>query len=358
MRNVTVCTSREQLAALAPYWDVLDTFMHAPFGEHRWVLSCADTLTGDAQLFIPVVTEGRTPVAMAPLVLTRGCLCTMEQLGVELHGEPGDFNYRDEETLDGLVRELAEMRMPLVLVRTPAESPLVAALQRAYRGRGVVLLRPRPDCPFIDIEGTDDDVTERLPASLRRDLRRGARKAGKFGAISVETHAPSSEHELLPIYEEALKVEAAGWKGRSRSALQVNERVGRFYRAYASRACEQGILRILFLRLGPDTAATMIALETQQRLWILKIGYDERFAACSPGLLMMHEALRYAARHELRSFEFLGSDADWTRRWTSQGRQTCAVYVYPHSVHGGALLIRHTAGLLWRRARHRLKSTP
>lgn len=59
----------------------------------------------------------------------------------------------------------------------------------------------------------------------------------------------------------------------------MNPRVGPFYRSYATRACEQGALRVLFLKLGKETASMMIALEVEDRLWILKIGYDERFAA-------------------------------------------------------------------------------
>ena len=178
---------------------------------------------------------------MAPLVRPHGLLgAAARQLGVEFHGEPGDFNYKDIESLSLLVETLAENRVPLVLTRTPADSPVLAALRRAYRRRGFVVLRPRPDCPYIEIEATEDRTSARLTASLRSDLRRASRRAEKFGAVSLETHAPASESDLLPLWEVALEVEAAGWKGRSQSALQLNHRVGPFYRSYAIRACEEG----------------------------------------------------------------------------------------------------------------------
>lgn len=354
-RTIEIGTTRAQLEDLAPFWDSLDTYLSAPVGQYPWVLSCAEALAEDSRLFIPVVRIGGEAVATAPLVRPRGLFAVAGQLGVEEHGEPGDFNYRDVESLDLLAAELADKRVPLALARTPAESPLSAALLRAYRHRGLVVLRPQPGIPFIEIEGSEDDASAKLPARLRSDLRRARRRAERLGPISLRTHAPASEEELRPLWDEALRIEAAGWKARSRSALALDRRVESFYRSYAIRACQQGTLRIFFLALGEDTASTMIALEAGERLWILKIGYDERFSKCSPGMLLMHEALRYAAHEGLRSYEFLGSAADWTRRWTDRERPIQRVLVYPYTLQGMAVLISDTVRHLWRRARLRLK---
>jgi hypothetical protein len=348
MRGVRVCATPAQLMDLAESWDCLDTFLDAPFGKHAWVMSCAEQLAADVPLFAPVILDGKTPVAVAPLARPQGLLGAARH--VEDHGEPGDFNFRDTECLDRLAAGLAASRVPLALERTPADSPAVEALRRAYRRRGFVIVRPRPGCPFIEIDGTPDETSARLSASLRSDLRRASRKAEQIGVVSFETHAPATERDLLLLWEEAVKVEAAGWKGRSGTALDADRRIGSFYRSYATRACERGILRILFLRLGADVAAMMIAVEASDRWWILKIGYDERFADCSPGMLLLHEALRDAARRGLRSYEFLGSPAGWTRRWTERERPMARVLVYPWTVQGVAVLAHDTV----MHARHKM----
>lgn len=355
MRSVEICGTREQLADLAPSWDSLDTYLHAPFTTYQWILSCADTLADDSQLFIPVIRKLRVPVAMAPLVKPHGFLAAVRQLGVEDHREPGDFGYEDIEALDLLVTRLAESHVPLALTRVPTASPVLGALRRAYRRRGVVLVRPRANCPFIEIDASEDQTSAGLPASLRSDLRRASRKAEQIGVVSVETHSPSTEGDLLPLWDVLLKVEAAGWKGRSQTALLFDHRLETFYRSYAVRACEQGILRVLLLKIGPDIASIMVAVEASERFWILKIGYDEQFAKCSPGMLLMHEALRYAARQGLRSYEFLGSATEWTRRWTDCERSTHAVFVYPYTVQGAAIFVSHSGGFLWREVRRRVK---
>jgi CelD/BcsL family acetyltransferase involved in cellulose biosynthesis len=355
MWDIQVCTTVAELTALAPFWDGLGTFLDAPYGKYGWVRSCAETLAAESPLFVPVIRMGQTPAAIASLVRPHGFLAVARQLGVDDHGEPGDFNYRDMESLNLLAEALAENHVPLDLARMPADSPTLAALRRAYRRRAFVVLRPQPSCPFIEIADTEDRTSAQLPARLRSDLRRASRKAAQIGVVSVETHVPETEHDLLVLWGQSLKVEAAGWKGRRQTALQVDQRLGSFYRSYAGRACEQGILRILFLKLGPDIASMMIAVESSGRFWILKIGYDERFAMCSPGMLLMYEGLRYAARRGLKSYEFLGSAAAWTRRWTQSERPIQRVLVYPYTIQGAAILIRHSAGHLWRKACCRLK---
>ncbi|MFH1017350.1 MAG: GNAT family N-acetyltransferase [Pseudomonadota bacterium] len=350
MGNTEICTTPEQLKGLGPFWDGLQTFLDAPFGKHRWVLSCAEAFAADSELYVPVVRKDRVPVATAPLVKRRGFLGVVRQLGVEDHGEPGDFNYQDLESLDGLAMTLAERKVPLFLARVPEDSPVGGALRRAYRGRGLVILRPQVNCPFIEIGVTESQTLDNLPARLRSDLRRGRRKAETIGAISLEVHAPSTVSDLTPLWEESLRIEATGWKGRRHTALQLDHRVGSFYRAYAVRACEQGVLRIFFLRIGGKMTAMMIGLEVSERLWILKIGYDENFAACSPGMILIHEILRYAAQRKLKSYEFLGTATAWTRRWTKQERKILRIYVYPYTGKGAAILARDSVKYLWHKA--------
>ena len=68
------------------------------------------------------------------------------------------------------------------------------------------------------------------------------------------------------------------------------------------------------------------------------MGYDEAFSACSPGLLLMRDTIRYAAQAGLASYEFLGRAEAWTRVWTAEERQTVSLRIYPYGVRGLAAL--------------------
>jgi CelD/BcsL family acetyltransferase involved in cellulose biosynthesis len=187
-----------------------------------------------------------------------------------------------------------------------------------------------------------------------RDLRRARRRAEAIGRVTAEVVTPLAG-ELEARLHEALQVEAAGWKGRRGTAIASDPRLGPFFVRYATDVQAQGILRLCFLRIGGRAAAMQLAIEWRQRFWLLKIGYSEEFARCSPGSLLMLETLRYAARRGLRSYELLGSVEPWTRAWTRHTRACVSVQVYPGSLSGAARFATDLAAAGGRRLKLRLK---
>jgi CelD/BcsL family acetyltransferase involved in cellulose biosynthesis len=162
--------------------------------------------------------------------------------------------------------------------------------------------------------------------------------------------------ELEPLVNEALRVEAAGWKGRARTALAHDSTRRAFFRRYATAASSKGILRLCLLRIGSQTAAMQVAVETGGRFWLLKVGYDERFARCSPGSLLLLETIRHAATRGLRSYEFLGNAESWTRPWTQTVRRCVRLEAYPFRAGGVGGLATDAATLGGRRLRDAIRS--
>ena len=109
-----VCSAREQVEELATHWDKFKTYLHAPVVKYDWILSCADNFLGSSSLYFPMASNGRTPIAVAPLVKPRGFFSAVEQLGVAWHGEPSDFLYNDEESLKCLVDGFAQKKVFLL----------------------------------------------------------------------------------------------------------------------------------------------------------------------------------------------------------------------------------------------------
>jgi CelD/BcsL family acetyltransferase involved in cellulose biosynthesis len=96
---------------------------------------------------------------------------------------------------------------------------------------------------------------------------------------------------------------------------------------------------LCFLRIGDRIAAAQLAVESDERFWLLKIGYDEAFARYSPGNLLMRETVRYAANRGLLSYEFLGTPEQWTRMWTDRIRACVSIRAYPARPWGVAALV-------------------
>ena len=89
-----------------------------------------------------------------------------------------------------------------------------------------------------------------------------------------------------------------------------------------------------FLRLGGRAAAVQIAVQVAHGFWLLKIGYREEFARCSPGTLLMCETIAYAAKAGLRTYEFLGRDEAWLHMWNPLGCPCVSIAAYPFNARG------------------------
>jgi CelD/BcsL family acetyltransferase involved in cellulose biosynthesis len=92
-----------------------------------------------------------------------------------------------------------------------------------------------------------------------------------------------------------------------------------------------------------------LALEQGGGFWLLRVGYDQRFAQCSPGQLLVRDTIRYAVEAGLESYEFLGSAESWSERWTNTKHPCVSLWVYPLGVRGIAALVADAASVAYRR---------
>ncbi len=304
--------------------------------SHAWAGAFAEAYGPDYELKVLVTVDGEDVTAIAPLATPRIGLGRLEFIGGSELSEPMDFVYRDVDALDELAEGVANLGRPMLLKRTEARSPIVASLQHAYRRRTIFYSREVAPVPWIPLHDGWRDPESQLSSDRRSDIGRARRRAEQEGAVSAEVIAPQPD-ELPELLAEVYRVEAAGWKGRSGTALAYDDRLRAFFTAFAVRAADVGMLRLAFLRIGGLPAAVQLAVESGGRYWLLKVGYDEQFKRCSPGTLLMLETVRYAAARGLTAFELLGTVEPWTRMWKASERKCVAVRAYPTSPGGLAV---------------------
>ncbi|HXM43587.1 MAG TPA: GNAT family N-acetyltransferase [Bryobacteraceae bacterium] len=333
-RGVQTIRTLAGLDRMASAWERLAADRN-PVLDFAYARAWAAGLGGAQRL--NVMTAGDTEtLAIAPFVINHGGAGRLTLLAAEMY-EIMDFVHADDSAVSELARAIVRTGRPLDLKRLPAESPVVAAMETAYRGRGIVLRRPAGGSPWIPLDDSWAEPEMRLEAGRRSDLRRARRQAEKMGAVETAIAIPT-RGELPRLLEEAFQVEAAGWKGAHGTALTADPERGDFFRRYTERACTKGILRMCVLRIGGRTAAAQIAIESGSRFDLLRAGYDEQFSRCSPGMLLTAESIRYAARRGLRSYEFNGEVEPWTRVWTRHEHASCSLRAYPFSPRGALAL--------------------
>lgn len=316
-------------------WDDLAPERRTPMQEHLWTQSAAEVLSPDRPCKVATIGSPDAPAALAPLTVSARGAPRYRLLGAEELGEPVEVIYRDEASLVALAKGLAGLDRPLSFGHYLSETPFTAYLRAAYLGRGAVVTRALPmrAAPYITLSDAWLEPEQNFTTRRRSDFRRMQRKATKLGEVRTDILSPSID-EVDALIDEAFTIETRSWKGETQTAIAFNAQQASFYRLYGRRACEAGMFRVCFLRISGQAAAMQLAVETNNRFWLLKIGYDDVFKACSPGNLLLRETIRYAARRKHLSYEFLGKEAQWTKVWTSQARTIVALRTYPYNLAG------------------------
>jgi CelD/BcsL family acetyltransferase involved in cellulose biosynthesis len=348
MHRTRTLHDHDAIAAAVTAWSRLDDAAASPMQHAAWSWSWLETAHRRERPSVVVVEDGAAVRAAAPLVQRRPG-GPLELAGMLELGEPSDLAAVDAEALGALARALVELRRPVLLARVPGTSPTVRALRQAFRRQGLVDVRPAPPTPAVELDAGWTAPEGRLSSRRASDLRRARRRAERLGALEVELLAPAVA-EVPGLLREAMAVEARSWKARAGTALVQDPVQGGFLRRFAPRAAAAGQLRISFLRLDGRAVATQVALAAHGRLWILKIGFDEAAASCSPGQLLMLEVLRGAAADGLEAVELLGTAEPWTAMWGPVRRPCVTVRAYPAALRGATRLAADAATVARRRA--------
>jgi len=347
--------SNSELTPLSDAWRELCE-CHGGAIEHlEWVNACL-LRGGSAAVLTVFQNDELTAVAALARHHRRG-ISQLELIGVAEHFEPMDFVARNDESRRRLCEAVAEKKQPVFLERLPADSPTLPLLKVAFGRKSVIRVSPQAAAPWIALDDSWSSPESHLNSGRRSDLRRARKRADELGAVEFQIHCPSPE-ELPALLDEAFAVEERSWKGKQGTALARDHERGEFFRRYAEAACLQGCLRLCFLRIAGRAVAMQFAVEQSRSFWLLKVGYDESYSRCSPGMLLTRETIAYAANRKLLTYEFLGTCSPWTSVWTDRRREYVRMKAYPFSLAGATALFVDCAASGLHKVRQVVAQTP
>ncbi len=336
-------------AAMIQAWRALEAAAELPTQGHAFTAALADTLLAGADIRIAFTRGAGGLAALLPLCRNSGPLARWRLVGADELFEPADALCRSSAAARPLAELLARLPGPLDLDRIPAASPLIPALKAAMKSRGLVSIRPATPSPTIALDQSWHEPESRFNAGRRSDFRRAARRAREQGEVAFEMLSPGPA-AFDALFDEAIAVELRSWKREAGTAIAVDPAKERFFRAWFRAASEAGIVRIAFLRIGGRVVAMQMALEHLGRYWLFKIGFDEDYARCSPGTLLMLHTIGWSARRGLSAFELLGDVEPWIALFWTQQRHDCVrLRTYPFNAGGAAAFAAD--GAVWLRRR-------
>ena len=126
-----------------------------------------------------------------------------------------------------------------------------------------------------------------LSASRRKKLRQHRRRLSEKGAL--ESKIISDPGAVGRALEDFLRLEAAGWKGRNRTALLCNVADATFTREMVAALAAQGEASIHALALDGCPVSMQIVLRAGTTAFTWKTTYDEKLHDFSPGMLLFED---------------------------------------------------------------------
>jgi CelD/BcsL family acetyltransferase involved in cellulose biosynthesis len=157
--------------------------------------------------------------------------------------------------------------------------------------------------------------------------------------------------------EAFLRLEASGWKGRSKTAILSDASTELLYRSFARAASQAGWLRLNLLELDGTLIAASYDCAFASGGFLFKTAFSEPHGRLSPGLVLLAEVLRASIEHGLRSYDFLGDPETYKTRWTSERCPRVQIFAYRGAARP-AYLYRKSVRPLLKSARDLLTRRP
>lgn len=342
---IEIIRTHTALARHLPAWRRLAGTHGSPMQDPDWCLAGLRALHPEAPPHIVLYREGGDLRAVAPLVRVRRHGVTwLELIGSARLHEPGDFLFETPGALAELLAGVRSLGLPLILGRIPADGPL-SRLPGLRPGRILKRRIRSSSAAWIDTRGDVGQLENGVSARRRYELRRKRKRCEREGPVRFEIFCPTPEN-CDAVWRQAVRVEAAGWKSRKGSALAQQPALDAFFRQWLAAMCARGTARFCFMYIGDQCVAMHVGVEHARRLWIMKLGYDEAWGRCSPGILLADATIRHCYARNLEGYEFLGSFEPWQAHWPVQQHALGSLIVYPLSIRGLAGLGAHIGHVL------------
>ncbi|TGS11609.1 GNAT family N-acetyltransferase [Mesorhizobium sp. M2E.F.Ca.ET.209.01.1.1] len=197
-----------------------------------------------------------------------------------------------EDFFSMLSRPHLKLPRVFVLPDMRLDGPVASLLTSFADSRGLTLVTTgKVERPVLESEADGEDY---LKASLRshhyREFRRLKRRLADHGKLEhIVARGPD---EIRHAIESFLTLEAAGWKGRERTAMAIDRYRAAFAREAVHRLAEQDMCRIHMLTLDGRNIACLVVFVEAGVAYTWKTAYDEALSAYSPGTLLMIEVTK------------------------------------------------------------------
>lgn len=169
----------------------------------------------------------------------------------------------------------------------------------------------------------DTYLQEQVDKKQRHEIRRKQRRAER--ETQVRFYVVGKDDNLEAEMDDFIALQQAS---REDKAEFMTPEMRRFFGIMAQRMQDAGHLRLSFLTLDGEKAASLLAFEYNRHYLLYNSGYDpDAHAHLSPGWVNLAYTIQYAIAVGCRVFDFMQGDEEYKYRFGSQDYAVMRVIV-------------------------------
>ena len=180
---------------------------------------------------------------------------------------------------------------------------------------------------FVLVPGSAAEYFAGLSANFRKNLNKASRKLEDLK--DVKFRFCENTRSVQENTARFLDVENIGWKGRRETSIKNYPDSARMFEMAAEGLSSAGMMAFSFLEAGDKTIAAQYAMLSNRTMYCLKTGYDEDYAACSPGNMLLLKIIEAACGSGKFDELNLISGAAILDKWNVQKRPLYHLIVFP-----------------------------
>jgi CelD/BcsL family acetyltransferase involved in cellulose biosynthesis len=313
----------QRFAAIATAWDQIAEGERTPFLMSSWIQAWYAAFAAPGGMLIVAVWRDNTLVGGLPLHTG------WRRWDAAANDHTPEFGLlaTDADARRRVVAEVLAQSNALNLAGLVGDGhTFTAVLETARRMGRWSLVEPGNVSLIAETTSSIEKYRAGLSSKVRSELGRLHRKSQREHELTITPLARPRDLERQ--LTQAFSLEASGWKGRAGTAITCAPQTERFYRQIAREFHAAGTLRMSELSLNGTLAAMAISIIHQQRLFTLKVGYDERHRPLGPGFVLLMAMIERCFELGLDAYEFSGPDAEYERRFATTHRAYRRLRVY------------------------------
>jgi CelD/BcsL family acetyltransferase involved in cellulose biosynthesis len=349
MLNIELINTIEGFLKLKPVWnEVLSkSDSDIPFMTFEWFEFWWKMFGSDSEMLVFVVREDSEITGFVPLIRKRtwlrGLRVTMISFMANYYSVrtamviardgrvfPAILDYLKEAAIDFDI-----INLDLLVSGSATDLQINDALAPSNGKKRQFLKMNAEQSPYIVVESDWAAFMKSRSHNFRHNLTRAKKRFNEEPGYEI---AEYSQGDVQKGINELLDVSRTSWKYKAGTAIVNSKEKVRFFSEFAYMACMAGWLRLYILKVKREPIAFVYCLLYKQKLYGLKIGYNDEFARFSPGEFLRSQIFERFFKEEVKEIDLLGDKEPSKMNWTSLFRSHSKYWIYGDTIKGRLLL--------------------